>query len=271
MTTTATVTVTQPAPGISIDKTASPTTILAGADVTYTYVVTNTGNVDLDPVTVSDDNGTPGDASDDFAPTCPATKLAVGEDMTCTAVVSGIDVTTTNVAVATGNYGEDKVTDNDDATVTVEPPATAPGISIDKTASPTTIVAGAEVTYTYVVTNTGNTDLDPVTVVDDNGTPGDTGDDFTVQCPATKLAVGAHMTCTEDVTGTQVTTTNIAVATGTYGEGQKVTDSDDATVTVGSGGVGGETDTPTGPPTDTFSSTSTEPAERSRCSSSSWA
>ena len=40
-----------------------------GATATFTYVVTNTGNVPLDSVLVTDDNGTPGDASDDLTPT----------------------------------------------------------------------------------------------------------------------------------------------------------------------------------------------------------
>ncbi|MEM1367661.1 MAG: SdrD B-like domain-containing protein, partial [Cyanobacteria bacterium P01_H01_bin.15] len=45
--------------------------IEAGADVVFTYKVKNTGNVafDEDEVSVVDDNGTPGDSSDDFVPT----------------------------------------------------------------------------------------------------------------------------------------------------------------------------------------------------------
>ena len=34
--------------------------------MTFTYVVTNTGNVPLSGVTVRDDNGTPADPADDF-------------------------------------------------------------------------------------------------------------------------------------------------------------------------------------------------------------
>ena len=37
-----------------------------GSTVTFTYVVTNTGNNPLSGVTVSDDNGTPGNLADDF-------------------------------------------------------------------------------------------------------------------------------------------------------------------------------------------------------------
>ncbi len=85
----------------------------------------------------------------------------------------------------------------DSATVTVAQPPTQPGISIDKTADPTTLsVKGGSATYTYVVTNTGNVALTHVSVSDDDGTPANTSDDFLPGCPSTTLAVGASMTCT---------------------------------------------------------------------------
>ncbi|HEX8202549.1 MAG TPA: hypothetical protein VF590_18875, partial [Isosphaeraceae bacterium] len=40
-----------------------------GSPVTFTYSVTNPGNVALSNVTVTDDNGTPANATDDFSPT----------------------------------------------------------------------------------------------------------------------------------------------------------------------------------------------------------
>src|SRR5690606_5918518 len=51
-------------------------------NVTYFYDVTNTGEVDLFDVTVWDDNGTPGDDSDDIL-VCEIDKLEVGETVTC--------------------------------------------------------------------------------------------------------------------------------------------------------------------------------------------
>lgn len=135
-----------------------------------------------------------------------------------------------------------------------------PSISIDKTVAPTTLPAGGgNVTYTYVVTNTGETDLTNVSIVDDNGTPGNTSDDWgtdsdpvVIVCPKTSLEVDESMTCTAHISGTTATTTDIAKVTALYGE-TPVTDSDDATVTVAGGGVGGDTSPPkTAPPTDTI-------------------
>src|SRR5262249_32971204 len=42
--------------------------VLAGTDVTFTYEVTNTRARALSNLQVADDNGTPGDAGDDFSP-----------------------------------------------------------------------------------------------------------------------------------------------------------------------------------------------------------
>src|SRR5688572_8360351 len=61
-------------PAISISKLTNGTNndaapgvfVPVSSTVTFTYVVTNTGNVPLSGVTVLDDNGTPGNAADDF-------------------------------------------------------------------------------------------------------------------------------------------------------------------------------------------------------------
>jgi uncharacterized repeat protein (TIGR01451 family) len=87
--------------------------------VTYTYKVTNTGPLPLHDVTVTDDNGTPADTSDDFEATCPKDTLAVAESMTCTATRT-VTVDTTNVAVAEGTSPEgNEVDDEDDAIVEI--------------------------------------------------------------------------------------------------------------------------------------------------------
>ena len=68
-------------PSMTVAKSASPTIFkAAGNIITYNYLVTNTGNVALTGITLNDDVL--------GAITCPATSLAVGANMTCTATYS---------------------------------------------------------------------------------------------------------------------------------------------------------------------------------------
>jgi hypothetical protein len=86
-------------PSLAIDKTSTTTLITAaGQVVPYSYRITNTGNVTLTGITLSDDKlGTV---------TCPFTTLAPGAFMTCTGnyTVTAADITAggnlTNVATA---------------------------------------------------------------------------------------------------------------------------------------------------------------------------
>ena len=118
-----------------------------------------------------------------------------------------------------------------------------PSIEVVKTAGnaadgdPFTSLAG-DITYTYVVTNDGANRLVDIEIVDDNGTPANTADDFgtvdgTITCDVTprELDPGASMTCTATVpvTGSR---TNIAVANGFSVQGTEVEDDDDAEVII---------------------------------------
>ena len=100
-TASATVTATR-TPAISIVKTASPTTVTAANQiVNYSFLVTNTGNVTLTSVGVSDP--LPG-----LSPiTCPLTTLAPGASTTCTATYTATQADIdagqiVNTATATG-------------------------------------------------------------------------------------------------------------------------------------------------------------------------
>jgi hypothetical protein len=66
-------------PAMTLQKSSSTTLVTGpGQVVPYSYVVTNTGTSVLTGVSLSDDNT-------DAAPSCPASSLAVGASMTCTA------------------------------------------------------------------------------------------------------------------------------------------------------------------------------------------
>lgn len=215
-------------PGIHVEKSADPTTLdFGGGPVTYTYLVTNTGNVPLSNVTIDDDKcsqitGPTGDGS-------PTGVLELEETWTYECTMD-VGTTTTNVVDVTGTFEDVTVDDSDQATVTVLPEPDAPDINVVKTANPTSLgEGGGSVTYTYVVTNPGNVALSNVTIEDDKCAPisGPTGDANTND----DLDVGETWTytCTMNVT---VTTTNVVVVEGTPGEGNPVTSTDDATVIV---------------------------------------
>ncbi len=96
----------------------------------------------------------------------------------------------------------------------------APALTIAKSASPTTYdAAGDQISYEYLVTNTGNVTLYNITVIDDK---------TTVTCPDTSigLAPQAQITCSASYTITQAdlaagSVTNIAYATdGTTSSGE---------------------------------------------------
>ncbi len=215
------------APALSVAKSATPTTVAhAGEDVTYSFLVTNTGNVTLTDVSIVEGEFTgTGELSDVV---CPATagSLAPAATVTCEAsyTVTQADVdagSVTNSAAATGTPpagGAPPVSPPSETTV--EFPA-APAITVAKSATPTTVAnAGEDVTYSFLVTNTGNVTLADVSVVEGGFTG--TGELSQVVCPpaAGSLAPAATITCEATYTVTQAdvdagSVTNSATATGT--------------------------------------------------------
>ena len=230
-------------PGITVVKTAGDApdgetfvTESFANNVAYHYSITNSGELTLSNVTVVDDNGTPANTADDFV-VCTIPTLGVGATVACQVTLTIVH-DTTNVVVATGHTAQkpaDDVSASDDAVVDVVGAA----IQIVKTAGDA--ADGAEyvtepgtnnVTYHYLVTNTGDVDLLDVHVIDDAGTPGDTSDDIAV-CTIASLPAGFSAPCSITLS-ISVTTTNIAVASG-HTEQQPdtaVAASDDAVVRV---------------------------------------
>jgi hypothetical protein len=91
------------------------------------------------------------------------------------------------------------------------------GVDADNPTGPE-VPAGSLVTWTYTVTNTGPHELFGVSVVDDNGTPSDTSDDFSPECnwpgEAGYLAPYGSVDCTTQGTATEGQYGNMAEVVG---------------------------------------------------------
>ena len=245
------------APKLTLKKTADATTYSSGDLVTYSYLVTNTGNVTINSLVLTDDKlGTI---------TCSVTSLAAGAYTTCTAThtTTAADVTagsiTNNASVDGTPTGGSLSAATDSLTITAASPAPSPKLTLKKTAAENHFnQAGDLIHYSYLVTNSGNVDLTgPITVTDDKLA--------TVTCPPTPtLAVGAHVTCTATYTVTPADeladhVVNLATAHALYDDGAtpaaiRVIDSDQATLDVsitGTQTVAPATGKPTAPPTNT--------------------
>ncbi|GGA75853.1 DUF7507 domain-containing protein [Ornithinibacillus halotolerans] len=159
-------------PDILLEKTSDIQVVTEqGQEITYTFTVTNTGNVTLTNVQVNDPmlGGTI---------ELEKNKLAPGESTigTATYVVTQTDVDRgeiINTATTKGtppNYdpgnpnGPQIVTDEDDNMVLAEQTA---DILLEKEANRDHLVTGEEIRYTFTATNSGNVTLSNVTLTDE--------------------------------------------------------------------------------------------------------
>jgi uncharacterized repeat protein (TIGR01451 family) len=196
-------------------------------------VVTNTGDVTLTGVTVSDP--LPGLS----AITCPASStLAPAASLTCTATYTTTQAdadagSVINTATASGTPpAGPAVSTSDSAAVSI---AAAPAVSLQKTVSPTAVSRVGEVlTFSFLVTNTGNITLEDVVVSD--GMAGLSA----VSCPGFSgvLAPGQSTTCTATYSVTQadlnsgvIRNSATVVASGVLGNAQ-VSSSADVSVAI---------------------------------------
>ncbi|WIB76984.1 DUF11 domain-containing protein [Curtobacterium sp. MCPF17_002] len=189
-----------------------------GDPVTYTYTVTNNGDIDLTDIGLNVD-GTTGNTP---TVTCEAEALAIGASTVCTATYTatqadidagGIPSTVTPTGTDTNGYPA--VADTIPAPVTVTPTR-----SLGIVAEPATTAgkkAGEEVTFHYTVTNTGTATATGVSL--EQGDFTGTGDAPALSCPAGPVAPGASVECTGTYTLTQADLdadeTIISTVTGT--------------------------------------------------------
>ncbi|WP_035456984.1 DUF7507 domain-containing protein, partial [Algoriphagus terrigena] len=211
-------------PEIDIEKSTNVTSYAEPGDVVpFTLVVTNTGNVTLTSVTVSDPlTG----YSENFGPLAPEASFTTTTSYTVTQadIDNGSFV---NIATVVGTDPEgEEVDDLDEVPVNG---INNPGLSVDKVADVDTYVeAGDVIPYTIVVTNTGNVTLSNVTVEDPlTGFEENVG---TLAPSETATVTTSYTVTQQDVDNGEVT--NIATATGTDPDGGE-TDGTDTNVVPG--------------------------------------
>ena len=215
-------------PAIDIEKATnghdadSPTgpMIYVGDSVTWTYAVTNTGNVPLTQIVVTDSVAgvapayISGDDGDGI--------MEPGDVWYYAATGTAVAGQYANLGTVTGKYGPAvTVTDNDPSHYF----GAAPAIDIEKHTNgqdadePTgpMILVGQPVAWTYIVTNTGNVPLTNIQVVDDQG--------VVVTLPGTTLGVGESMTGTASGVAVAGQYANLGTVTGQW-NGHPVTDAD---------------------------------------------
>ena len=215
-------------PAIALAKQASAATVYAGALVTYTFAVSNPGEVALNNVRIDD-------------PLCAASPVLTGAANVGDADADGqldssetwrfacsrtLTADTTNTATAYGDttWG---------ATVWAQASAAvdviAPALTVDKVADQTQVAPGTTVNYTITVRNTGDVPLANVSVIDDQpmcGLSGPTGDDGNA---ALDPAEAWRYTCAMNIT---TDTVNTATAAGVDSLGMRWEASDSVAVNV---------------------------------------
>ena len=165
-----------------------------GDEVDYSYLVSNTGSVTLDPVTINDPQ--PGLS----AVSCPAAPLSPGASTTCTATypITQADLdagVVTDTATASGQPPAGPAASSAPSTADVTL-AAAPAIALLKSAAVDDqngdfqIDLGDTVTWSFTVTNNGNVTVHGIAVSDPTAGP--------VSCAATSLAPGDDTVCTAD-------------------------------------------------------------------------
>jgi hypothetical protein len=241
-------TVIRETPAIKLSKRSGTPTTAAGAiatltdagdTITYSYRVNNTGNVPIENVTITDPGPTfDGNAGTGvlsaFSPASATIPVSGSQVFTAKYTLGQLDVDNAfgvtngvnNTANSTGNSaGGVSATSNDStAQTTITGGA---NITVTKTASDgTNVPAGVTVTYTYVVTNTGNQTVNNIDLVDaHNGSGpaplptnetlttdvGITGDsiDSSVNGVWDSLAPGDQVTCTANYVVTQSDVDNL--------------------------------------------------------------
>ncbi|HEY4268652.1 MAG TPA: hypothetical protein VGM94_10720 [Galbitalea sp.] len=202
---------------LSLVKSANVANVnVRGQIITYSFTITNTGNVTETDVNVDEGAFTGSGAAPSVD--CPAgiTSVAPGATVTCTATytVTQADIdagSITNSATATGLGAGNAPVASAVSSVSV-PVVQSPALTLTKSASPTSAgEVGDVITFSFHIVNSGNVTVSDVGVNDAMLA--------SVACPSSDLTPGDIETCTGSYTVVQAdvdngSITNTATASG---------------------------------------------------------
>ncbi len=211
----AAITVDKHAPSGSDYQTVNP-----GSPATFEITVTNSGDVDLSNVEVTDP----------LVPECDMMigDLAIGESFTYTCEDPSVDEGYVNIAEVTGepNNGGLVIADTDPSSVdTTNPSIVIIKEDADNTDDMQIVSPGGTATFTVTVVNNGNIDLENVAVSD----PMSPNCDMTIG----SLGIGESMSYTCSIDNVEESFTNLATVTASpVGGGNPISDDDPSEVMV---------------------------------------
>lgn len=185
-------------PQITMSKTPKTQTVEVGGPATFTITVSNTGNVDLADVNITDSQTA--ECAQGLG------TLLVGETETVICSLDHVTESFINTAVASGTFESTTVSDVDTASVTA---IALHIVKLTNGADGLHIISGTPITWTYDVTNTGDDTLTGISVVDDL--------EGAISCPETTLAPTASMQCSASGTWVEGDYLNVGTVTGFSG------------------------------------------------------
>ena len=149
-------------PALTLTKIPNPSTYTDGQSVLYTYTVTNVGNVTLSSVNVTDTT---------FGQTIVLGTTTLAPDASTTGTFT---YTTTQTDFDNGSVVDNALAEGTFKSIVVQAPASAtvtavnqnPALILTKIPNSSTYNDGQSITYTYLITNIGNTELNAVNMVD---------------------------------------------------------------------------------------------------------
>jgi len=212
---------------ISIDKSAGKNSAQLGDTITYTFTITNSGNVTVDNVTVSDYKLWMTPQSVERLE--PGHSVTISDNYTVVvADFANFPAPLTNTATASGTDPlGNTVTDNATAEVTLN--AYTASIEVTKEADKYSASPHEVITYSYTIANTGNVTISNLTLEDDM--LGEINlDEVTSLNPGENIAATATYTVTIDDLPEPIV--NIATARGEDPLGTVITDNASASVSL---------------------------------------